>query len=301
MQAFERFATMQSAVVDSQVAAFKKSDAHGNKILAALPDADMARLIPHLEEISLPLGMRLRRSGEDAANVYFLGSGVASFLQIAIGGEMTELALTGPEGMVGVESFLGGNSMPMDTVMLCAGQAYRINASRLIEAFYLSVSLRQVLLRYAQSFLTQIEQTAICNRHHPIERRLCRFLLLCLDCQSSNEIVLTQDSISNMLGVRREGVTEAARKLRDAGLITCRRGHITVVDRIGLELHTCECYAVVKKEYARLAYDSNDRQSTKINLKTSVPVNMSKNGYLYRLCATRDAYQRYHVLGASDV
>lgn len=263
MQAFERFTTTQSAVAVNQTAAFKKSDANGNKILAALPDADLVRLIPHLEQVYLPLGMRLRRSGEETANVYFLSSGVASFLQIAIDGEMTELALTGREGMVGVEAFLGGNRMPMDTVMLCAGQAYRIQASRLIDAFYVSDSLRDILLRFAQSFLTQIEQTAVCNRHHTIEQRLCRFLLLCLDRQPSNEIVLTQDLISNMLGVRREGVTEAARKLRDADLITYRRGHINVVDRIGLESHTCECYAVVKREYDRLACKSSDRKSAK--------------------------------------
>ncbi len=263
MQAFERFATTQSAAIDGRITVFKKSDASGNKILAALSDADIARLIPHLEPVYLPLGMRLRRSGEEAVNAYFLSSGIASLLHIAIDGEMTELALTGLEGMVGVESFLGGNSMPMDTVMLCAGQAYRIQVSRLIDAFYESDSLRHILLRFAQSFLTQIEQTAVCNRHHTIEQRLCRFLLLCLDCRSSNEIVLTQDLISNMLGVRREGVTDAARKLRDADLITYRRGHINVVDRTGLELHTCECYAVVKREYDRLASISSDQRSAK--------------------------------------
>ncbi len=137
-----------------------------------------------------------------------------------------------------------------------------IESSRLIAAFYASASLRHILLRYAQAFLTQIEHTAVCNHHHAIQQRLCRFLLLCLDCQSSDKLVLTQDLIANMLGVRREGVTDAARRLRDTGLINYRRGHIQVVDRIGLELRTCECYTVVKREYDRLACEPDDQKST---------------------------------------
>lgn len=265
MQALDMLATTHSAASDNDVLPFKKPELSQNRILAALSAADMARLELYLEPIFLPLGMRLRRSGEDAANVYFPGSGVASLLQIAIDGEITELALTGREGMIGVESFLGGNSMPMDTVMLCAGHAYRIKASRLIDEFYLSDSLRRTLLRYAQSLLTQIEQTAICIRHHGIEQRLCHFLLLCLDRLPSNDLVLTQDLIANMLGVRREGVTEAAKKLQDAGLIKYRRGHINVADRIGLESHACECYGVVKREYDRLASEPGDRKSAKMD------------------------------------
>jgi len=261
MEAFDKFVTTPSVAVRKQMAGFRKPEAGRNKILAALQNADIERLIPHLEPISLPLGMRIRRSGEAAANVYFPSSGVAGLLQIANDGRVTELALTGREGMVGVESFLGGKSMPMDTVMLCAGHAYRIRASRLIAAFYLSASLRRTLLRYALSFMTQIEQTAVCNRHHAIGQRLCRFLLLCLDCQSSNKLALTQDLIANMLGVRREGVTDAARRLRDAGLINYRRGHIQVIDRIGLELRTCECYTVVKREYDRLACEPCNQKS----------------------------------------
>ncbi len=262
IRASDGFAIAQSTDDENQISAFKMRQ---NQILAALPDADMKQLVPYLEPILLPVGMTLGRSGENAANVYFPGSGVAGFLQFALDGEITELALTGREGLVGIESFLGGKSMPMDTVVLCVGHGYRIKATRLIDAFYNSDSLRRILLRYGQSFLTQIEQTAVCNRHHAIEQRLCRFLLHCLDRLSSSELVLTQDLIANMLGVRREGVTDAARKLRHAGLIKYHRGHINVIDRMGLESRTCECYTVVKKEYDRLAPQPVDGKSAKIH------------------------------------
>jgi CRP-like cAMP-binding protein len=224
-----------------------------NQILAALPEVDLQRWMSHLERRYFPAGMFLCGASERAAYAYFLDTGVACRMYVTEEGETAGLALTGREGMIGIEAFLSGESMPAQSVMLCAGYGYRFAASELKIEFSRSAEIRRVLLLFSQALLTQIQLTAICTRHHSIEQRLCRFLLLCMDRLQLTELVMTQDLIANMLGVRREGITEATGKLKDAHLIGCRRGHISVLDRLGLEALTCECYAVVKGEYDRLA------------------------------------------------
>lgn len=248
------YATTHTTSPNKETSSIAQSGTERNQILAALPEADLERLVPYLEPTFLPAGMELRSAGVQATDVYFLVTGVASQFYLEQDGKTTELALIGSEGMIGVESFLGGESMPMQSAMLCAGHGFKIKVTALLKEFYRSDATRRVLLHYTQALLTQIEQTAVCNRHHAVEQRFCRFLLLCLDRLPSNELSMTQDLIANMLGVRREGVTEAARKLQSAGLIDYRRGHINVLNRVGLEQHVCECYAVVKKEYLRLGF-----------------------------------------------
>src|SRR5438445_8797018 len=218
-----------------------------NQLLAALP-----RISPNLEFASLPLGMSLYEPGSRLGYVYFLTEGIVSLLYVLKNGASAEIAVTGCEGVVGVSLFMGGETTPSRAVVQCAGHAYRFPAAALKREFESGGELQHLLLRFTQALITQMAQTAVCNRHHALEQQLCRWLLLSLDRLPANELVMTQELIANMLGVRREGVTEAAGNLQKARLINYSRGHITVLDRPKLEERVCECYAVVKREYDRL-------------------------------------------------
>ena len=200
----------------------------------------------------MPLGDVLYESGTKLSHVYFPTTAIVSLLYVMEDGSSAEIAVVGNEGIVGVALFMGGETTPSRGIVQSAGHAYRLRGRHLKEEFMRAAELQQVLLRYTQALLTQMAQTAVCNRHHSVDQQLCRWLLLSFDRLSSSELVMTQELIANMLGVRREGVTEAAGKLQKAGLIRYNRGHITMVDRLGLEARSCECYAVVKKEFERL-------------------------------------------------
>ena len=223
-----------------------------NQLLAALPDADYQRLLPHLEPVSMELGKALYESGSQQGYVYFPTTSIISLLYVMEDGASAEIAIAGNEGVVGIALFMGGESTPSRAVVQSAGYGYRLSASMLIKEFGQGGELQHLLLRYTQALITQMAQTAVCNRHHALEKQLCRWLLLSLDRLASNELTMTQELIANMLGVRREGVTEAAGHLQAAGLIHYSRGRITVLDRARLEARVCECYAVVKREYDRL-------------------------------------------------
>ncbi|MCW8906614.1 MAG: Crp/Fnr family transcriptional regulator [Sedimenticola sp.] len=223
-----------------------------NHLLAALPAEDFKRLEPHLELIPMPLGEALYESGNELRHVYFPTTSIISLLYVMRDGASAEIAVVGNEGIIGVALFMGGETMPNRAVVQSAGDAYRLKGKLLKQEFNRSGELQHLLLRYTQALLTQMAQTAVCNRHHSLDQQLCRWLLMSVDRLPSNQLVMTQELIANMLGVRREGVTEAAGNLQRAGLINYRRGHITVLDRAGLEARTCECYAVVRKEYDRL-------------------------------------------------
>jgi CRP-like cAMP-binding protein len=226
-----------------------------NRLLAALPAPDYARLEPHLKLVQMPLGTVLYESGILLNHVYFPTTSIVSLLYVMADGASAEIAVVGNEGVIGVSLFMGGETTPSRAVVQSAGHAYRLSGQLLKEEFTRAGAMQHLLLRYTQALITQMAQTAVCNRHHSLDQQLCRWLLLSLDRLSSNELAMTQELIANMLGVRREGVTEAAGRLQSAGLIEYRRGHITVVDRVGLEARTCECYAVVKKESDRLLPD----------------------------------------------
>jgi CRP-like cAMP-binding protein len=227
-------------------------DPRQNHLLAALPAHEYARLLPRLERESLPLGWALYESGGKLQHLYFLTSGIVSLLYVMENGASAEIAVTGNEGAVGIALFMGGESTPSRAVVQAAGAAYRLKASVVKEEFEHGGPLQVLLLRYTQALITQMAQTAVCNRHHSVEQQLCRWLLLSLDRLPSSELMMTQELIANMLGVRREGVTEAAGRLQTEGLIHYSRGHITVLDRPALEKRVCECYAVVKRESDRL-------------------------------------------------
>ena len=223
-----------------------------NHLLAALPDADYERLLPHLELAPLELGWALYESGSQQGYVYFPTASIVSLLYVMQDGSSAEIAVVGNEGVVGIALFMGGETTPSRAVVQSAGYAYRLKGSLLKREFERGGPLQYLLLRYTQALITQMAQTAVCNRHHAVEQQLCRWLLLSLDRLPSNELTMTQELIANMLGVRREGVTEAAGKLQAAGLIQYTRGKITVLDRPKLEARVCECYAVVKRESDRL-------------------------------------------------
>jgi CRP-like cAMP-binding protein len=223
-----------------------------NHLLAALPAADYERLLPHLEFVSLPLGWSVYESGDAQGHVFFPVTGIVSLLYVMEDGSSAETAVVGNEGLVGVALFMGGESTPSHAVVLSAGYGYRLSASVLKSEFNRGGDLQHLLLRYTQALITQMAQTAVCNRHHSVEQQLCRFLLLGLDRLPSNKLAMSHELMANMLGVRREGVTEAAGKLQAAGLIHYSRGHITVLDRSKLEAQVCECYEVVRREYDRL-------------------------------------------------
>jgi len=228
-----------------------------NHLLAALPLEDYERLLPHLEPVSLPLGWTVHRAGDRENYLYFLTSGMVSRFYVMDNGAMARLAVTGSEGVIGVASFLGGESMPGHAVVLSAGYAYRLGAKVLKSEFAHNSPLSQLLLRYTMALIAQTVQIAACNRHHSVEQQLCRWLLLCLDRLPGNDVPMTQELIGNILGVRRESITDAAGKLQQAGLIHYRRGHVAVLDRPLLEAQACECYAVVKREYERLLPPEN--------------------------------------------
>jgi CRP-like cAMP-binding protein len=217
-----------------------------------LPDAEWQRWKPQLERVDLPLGKALYEAGEQMKFVYFPTSGIVSLLYVLNSGASAEIAVVGNEGLVGISLFMGGGSTPSRAVVQSAGMGYRLPAAALQAEFERSGPVMHLLLRYTQALITQMSQTAVCNRHHTLDQQLCRWLLLSLDRLPGNELLMTQELISNMLGVRREGVTEAALKLQTAGLIRYVRGRINVLDRPKLELRSCECYQVVKREYDRL-------------------------------------------------
>jgi CRP-like cAMP-binding protein len=223
-----------------------------NRLLAALPEESYEALAHHLEHMPMPLGKAVYESGAKQAYVYFPTTSIVSLLYVLTNGASAEIAVTGREGLVGIALFMGGETTPSRAVVQSAGHGYRLKAAVLKKEFEKGGELQHLLLRYTQALITQMTQTAVCNRHHSVDQQLCRWLLLSLDRLPSNELVMTQELIANMLGVRREGVTEAAGKLQAEGLIRYSRGHITVPDRRQLEARVCECYAVVKKEYDRL-------------------------------------------------
>jgi CRP-like cAMP-binding protein len=230
----------------------ESSSPKGNRLLAALPEESYQALRPFLEPVPLPLGMALYESGGEQGYVYFPTSSIVSLLYVLEDGSSAEIAVTGCEGLVGIALFMGGETTPSRAVVQSAGHGYRLRAAVLKKEFENGGALQLLLLRYTQALITQMTQTAVCNRHHAVDQQLCRWLLLSLDRLPANELVMTQELIANMLGVRREGVTEAAGRLQAEGLIEYSRGRITVLDRMHLEARVCECYAVVKKEYDRL-------------------------------------------------
>jgi len=226
-----------------------------NSLLAALPEPLRERLFPHLEPVQMPLGDVLYESGSQLQYVYFPTTSIVSLLYVMEDGASAEIAVVGREGLLGIALFMGGESTPSRAIVQSAGLGFRLKAQVLKEEFNRAGPLMHLLLRYTQALITQMSQTAVCNRHHSVHQQLCRWLLMSLDRLPSNKLIMTQELIANMLGVRREGVTEAAGKLQNAGLILYSRGHITVLDRPGLEAEACECYQVVKNEFDRLLPD----------------------------------------------
>lgn len=223
-----------------------------NHLLDALPAAERNRIFPHLELVPMALGQVVCEPGMPMHHVYFPTTAIISLLYVLEDGASAEIAVVGNEGIVGVSLFMGGETTTSRAVVQSAGYAYRLTAQLLKDVFFLAGPMQLLLLRYTQALLTQMSQTAVCNRHHRLDQQLCRWLLLSLDRLESNELIMTQELIANMLGVRREGVTEAAGDLQRAGLMQYRRGKITVLDRPGLEARVCECYRVVKTEFERL-------------------------------------------------
>jgi CRP-like cAMP-binding protein len=224
----------------------------GNQLLAALPDAELQRWEPQLERIEMPLSQVLYEAGGAQSHVYFPTTAIVSMLYVMANGASAEIAVVGNEGIVGISLFMGGESTSSRAVVQSAGTGFRLKAQLMKDEFNRAGPVLHLLLRFTQALITQMAQTAVCNRHHSLDQQLCRWLLLSLDRLPGNDLMMTQELIANMLGVRREGVTEAALKLQEAGLIRYARGHITVLDRPTLEKRSCECYAVVKREYDRL-------------------------------------------------
>ena len=230
-----------------------------NHLLAALAATDYERIAPHLERVSMPLGSVLYESGSKLRHVYFPTTSIVSLLYVMEDGASAEIAVVGNEGILGIALFMGGETTPSRAVVQSAGEGYRLKAHLLKQEFNRFGPMLHLLLRYTQALITQMAQTAVCNRHHSVDQQLCRWLLLSLDRLASNELTMTQELIANMLGVRREGVTEAAGKLQALGLINYSRGRITVLDRPGIEAKACECYEVVKREFDRLLPEARAR------------------------------------------
>ena len=227
-------------------------DPRQNRLLAALPPGEFQRWAPMLELVDMPLGQVLYESGLTLSHMYFPLDSIVSLLYVMENGASAEIAVVGNEGLVGVSLFMGGETTPSRAVVQSGGRGFRLEAQAMKSEFNRAGPVLHLLLRYTQALITQMAQTAVCNRHHTLDQQLCRWLLLSLDRLQGSELVMTQELIANMLGVRREGVTESALKLQSSGLIRYSRGRIKVLDRDGLEERTCECYAVVKKEYDRL-------------------------------------------------
>jgi CRP-like cAMP-binding protein len=238
------------------------NDPNQNQLLAAMSASEFGRLSPFLEPVMMRLGDVLYESGGQLQYVYFPTSAIVSLHYVLENGGSSEIAGVGNEGILGISLFMGGNTTPSRAVVQTAGHGYRLKSQVLLDEFNRAGPVMRLLLRYTQALLTQMSQTAVCNRHHTVEQQLCRWLLLTLDRLPGNELTMTQELIANMLGVRREGVTVAAGKLQENGFISYRRGHITVLDRVGLEGEVCECYDVVKKEFARLMSDVQQRQGS---------------------------------------
>jgi CRP-like cAMP-binding protein len=231
-----------------------------NHLLDALPEEDYLRIVPMLELVEMPLGQALYESGGHLKHVYFPTTSIISLLYVLESGASAEIAVVGNEGVLGISLFMGGETTPSRAVVQSAGYGYRLSAKHLKEEFNRAGNMMRLLLRYTQALITQMAQTAVCNRHHTLEQQLCRWLLLSIDRLAKDELNMTQELIANMLGVRREGVTEAAGKLQREGLIEYARGHIKVLDRPGLEKRVCECYQVVKTEFDRLLPDLQRKQ-----------------------------------------
>ena len=230
-----------------------KSGPDRNDLLALLPQETKDRVFPKLREIDMPLGKEIYAAGQQVQYVYFPIDCIVSLLYVMLDGHSAEISVVGREGIIGIAVFMGGDSTPSRAVVQSGGKAYRLPASELRSEFNNDAAMRMLMLRYTQALITQMAQTAVCNRHHTIDQQLCRWLLLSLDRLPTNELTMTQELIANMLGVRREGVTEAAGKLQKLGVINYQRGRISVLDRPKLEELSCECYAVVKEETDRLA------------------------------------------------
>jgi len=228
-----------------------------NELLAALPQQAKKRIFPLLREVELPIRKRIYAAAEEETSVWFPADCIVSLLYVTLDGHSTEISLVGHEGIVGIAAFMGGDRTPGSAVVQSAGTAYRLPAAELKRQFNADANFRVIMLRYTQALITQMAQTAVCNRHHTIDQQLCRWLLLSLDRLPHSQLTMTQELIANMLGVRREGVTEAAGKLQNAGVISYQRGKITVISRSKLEQLSCECYAVVKEETDRLAAYAN--------------------------------------------
>ena len=229
-----------------------QTDPRDNQLLSALPEEVWSLWSNHLEPIDLPAGKILCDSGRRFSHVFFPTSGIVSLLYVMADGHSSEVAVAGKEGLIGVPLLMGGDSMPTQAVVQTSGEGYRLKAQWVTDAFNQGGPTMRLLLRYVQALMAQLSQIAVCNRHHTLDQQLCRWLLLSLDRLDDNQVWMTQEVIANMLGVRREGVTEAAGKLQRRGLIQYRRGHITVLDREGLENQSCECYEVIRSEYERL-------------------------------------------------
>ena len=232
-----------------------------NHILAALPAAELEGLAASLELVAMPLGQMLYEPGERLQHAYFPTTAIVSLHYVMESGASAESAGVGNEGVVGIALFMGGDTMPSSAVVQTAGHAYRLDGRLLKQEFSRGGLMQGLLLRYTQALIMQMTQTGACNRHHSVEQQLCRWLLLTLDRVSSHELVMTQELVASMLGVRREGITEAVGNLQRGGVISCRRGHISVVERSGLEARACECYAVVRKELSRLLSDVQRRSA----------------------------------------
>jgi CRP-like cAMP-binding protein len=235
-----------------------------NHLLAALPTVEFERLAPHLELVPLLLGQMLYEPGAQLQHAYFPTTAIVSLHYVMESGASAENAGVGNEGVVGISLYLGGDTVPSSAVVQTAGHAYRLDRRLLKQEFDRAGLLQRLLLRYTQALLTQMAQTAVCNRHHTVSQQLCRWLLVTLDRLPTNQLVMTQELVSSMLGVRREGITEAAGELQRAGFISYRRGHISVLSRAGLETRVCECYAVVKTELERLLSDVQYRQGVSL-------------------------------------
>jgi CRP-like cAMP-binding protein len=248
-----------------------------NDILAALPLHDYQRLLPDLEFVPMPLGWALYEAGQKLTHAYFPTSSIVSLLYVMENGSSAEIAVTGYDGIVGTSLFMGGNTTPSRAVVQSAGYGYRLKASALKQEFKLGGKFQEVALSFTQALITQMAQTAVCNRHHSVDQQLCRWLLLSLDRLPSNQLKMTQELIANMLGVRREGVTEAAGKLQTEGIIRYSRGLIEVLDRPRLENRVCECYAVVKKEFDRLLPQKH------IHAKNAIPVLHQRRLHMYAM------------------
>jgi CRP-like cAMP-binding protein len=249
-------------------------DPRSNRLLGLLPDETLRRWLPKLELVDLPSGKVLYESGEKPQHVYFPLDAIVSLLYMTEDGNSIELVVVGNEGLVGIALFMGGGSVRHRAVVRSAGRGFRVNAQTLVADFEHCHEVTSVLLRYTQALITQTAQTAVCNRHHTVDQQLCRWLLMSLDRLPGNEIQITQESIAHMLGVRREGITEAAFKMQKAGLISYYRGHIKVLDRAGLERRTCECYSVVKREYDRLIPATVSQAPEKTQLLINSPASV---------------------------